>query len=633
MIKVILEGKSIEVLRGTVAQNLADYRANSDQLLAAKINGHPVDLSTSLEPGDNISFLSFADPEGKEIFWHSSAHLLAHAVSRIWPEAKPTIGPAIDQGFFYDFADLKISDKDLEKIDEEVGKIISEDHSIERSVFLNKAEAASRVSGNKYKMELLETIEGKEITGYQQGEFFDLCRGPHLTHLGIIKAFKTLKVSGAYWKGDSSSEMLTRIYGISYPEKQLLDNYLATVKEAEKRDHKILGPQLDLFSLKEEAAGIPFIHPKGMVIWNNLISFLRDLLKQAGYQEIKTPLLMSKDLWEKSGHWNHYRANMYTFEIENRAFAIKPMSCPGCMLYYQSRTHSYRDLPMRIAEIGNVHRYEPSGALSGLVRVRSFHQDDAHIFMQRCDIKKEILAILELVKSFYTVFGLSYRMELSTRPSNSMGTDLDWDISTRGLEEALEEWGDPFHINRGDGAFYGPKIDIHVTDAIGRSWQCGTIQLDMSLPERFKLEYINSNGVPERPVMLHRAIMGSIERFLGILIEHFAGKFPLWISPSPIRIIPISERHANYARQIREEIVKAQFICEIDDGAESVNKKIRRAQIMQVNYMLTVGDKESSNHTINLRTRQNKVIGEISLDEFLKGIKKEKEKKDLFSFW
>lgn len=631
--KLHVDSQSIEISPGSLARDLAEKLnlRNPHQALAVQINGSLYDLSHPLNEGDHVHFLSFEEPEGKEVFWHTSAHVLAQAILRLWPAAKPTIGPPIENGFYYDFANLTISDADFELIEDEVQKILAENYKTERYQFKDRKEALSRFSNNPYKVELIEGFEEGSFTGYAQGEFFDLCRGPHLSNLGKIKAFKVLKTSGAYWKGDPEREMLTRVYGISFPDRKLLKDYLFLLEEAKKRDHKILGPKLDLFSIKEEAPGIPFIHPKGMVVWNRLIDFLRSLLLKSGYVEIKTPALMNQELWERSGHWFHYRENMYAFEIEKRWFAIKPMNCPGCMLYYKSQTHSYRELPLRVAEIGHVHRHEASGALNGLFRVRSFHQDDAHLFMKPSDIKAEILGILKLVEEIYGTFGLSYKFELSTRPQNSIGTDAEWETATSGLKEALEDWGQPFRINEGDGAFYGPKIDIHIRDALGRTWQCGTVQLDMALPEKFELEYMDSDGVLKRPVMLHRAIFGSIERFFGILIEHFAGKLPLWISPLPVRIISIADRHAAYAHEVAKMIREAGFICDVDTTSESMNKKVRHAQMLQINYMLTVGDKELENKTVSLRTRDNVVHGEMDLRGFLSAIEKEMREKALIS--
>lgn len=626
--------QEMELPEGSSAKDLSEKLnlRGPDQSLAAKINGTLRDTATVLKNGDTVELIHFEEPAGKEVFWHTSAHILAQAILRLYPNAKPTIGPPIEHGFYYDFADLTISEEDFEKIEKEAQKIIEENYRPERSVFKSKKEALERFKNNPYKMELIEGFkEGDEISGYSQGEFFDLCRGPHLPALGKVKAFKVLRTSGAYWKGDSSREMLTRVYAITFPDRKLLKEYLFFLEEAKKRDHKILGPKLNLFSLKEEGPGMPFILPKGMIVWNRLIQFWRTLHDKAGYEEIKTPQLLSQSLWETSGHWFHYRENMYAFSIEDRHFAIKPMNCPGCMLYFKSETHSYRELPLRIAEIGHVHRHEASGALSGLFRVRSFHQDDAHVFMRPCDIKEEILKVIGLIDEIYTTFGLSYRLELSTRPEKSIGTDEDWEIATSGLKDALDAWGQPYRINEADGAFYGPKIDIHIKDTLGRSWQCGTIQLDMALPEKFELEYMDNDGGLKRPVMIHRALFGSIERFFGILIEHFAGRFPLWLSPRQVCIITVADRHIDYANELAVEIKKAGFLCDVDDSSESVNKKIRNAQMMQYNYMLTIGDKELENRTINLRTRDNVVHGELKLDAFIDSIKKENEEKSLTS--
>lgn len=627
--------QQVELPEGSSAKDLAEKlnMRGPNQSLAAKINGELRDLSTPLKDQDEAILVHFEDKQGQEVFWHTSAHVLAQAILRLFPNAQPTIGPPIENGFYYDFAQLELSDADFEKIESQVDQIISENYQPKRYVFKDKQEALERFQNNPYKKELIEGFEQGEITAYSQGEFFDLCRGPHLPNLGKIKAFKILKTSGAYWKGDSKREMLTRIYAISYPDRKALKDYLALLEEAKKRDHKILGPKLDLFSVKEEAPGMPFIHPKGMVVWNCLIDFWRKMHARAGYLEIKTPQIMSQELWETSGHWHHYRENMYAFGIEERHFAIKPMNCPGCMLYYRSHTHSYRELPLRIAELGHVHRHEASGALSGLFRVRSFHQDDAHLFMKPSDIKQEILNVLALVEETYSAFGLPYRLELSTRPEKSIGTDEDWETATSGLKNALDAWGQPYRINEADGAFYGPKIDIHIRDALGRSWQCGTVQLDMALPEKFKLEYMDSDGQAKRPVMVHRAIFGSVERFLGILIEHFAGKFPLWISPLQVRVITVADRHSDYAHELAIELKKAGLNCDVDDSNESVNKKIRNAQLMQINYMLTVGDKEVENRSINLRTRDNVVHGEIKMDLLINTLKREIADRSLSSYF
>lgn len=628
--------KDLEMPAGATAKDVAEKlnMVAPHQSMAAKINGELKDLTTPLQEGDKVELIHFEEALGKEVFWHTSAHVLAQAVLRLFPQAKPTIGPPIENGFYYDFANLTLSDADFEAIENEVEKIIAENYASKRMVLKNKKEALERFKDNPYKCELIEGLkEGDEISAYTQGEFFDLCRGPHMANLGKIKAFKILKLSGAYWRGDAQREMLTRIYATAYPDRKALKEYLFLLEEAKKRDHKIIGPKLDLFSVKEEAPGMPFIHPKGMIIWNRLLDFWRAHRRKAGYVEIKTPQIMGQHLWETSGHWFHYRENMYAFHIEDRAYAIKPMNCPGCMLYYKTHTHSYREFPLRIAELGHVHRHEASGALSGLFRVRSFHQDDSHLFMRPNEIKTEIMNVIALVEETYSTFGLPFRLELSTRPKESIGTDEDWEVATAGLKDALDAWGQPYKINEGDGAFYGPKIDIHIKDALGRSWQCGTIQLDMALPEKFALEYMDSDGALKRPVMLHVAIFGSVERFMGILIEHFVGRFPFWISPAQIKVITIADRHADYAHAVAARLVQAGFLCDVDDTSESVNKKIRNAQLMQYNYMLTVGDAELENQTVSLRTRDNVVHGAITLETFLHGIGEESKTRSLTSYF
>ncbi|MDB6082009.1 MAG: threonyl-tRNA synthetase [Chlamydiia bacterium] len=625
---------TIELADGAKATDLIEkfnLRA-PHQGLAALINGKARDLSTPLHDNDTISFYSFDDAEGKEVFWHTSAHVLAQAILRKFPQAKPTIGPPIENGFYYDFADLTISESDLEAIEEEMQKICEENYKSERSVFASKQEALERFKDNRYKVELINSFDDSELTGYTQGEFFDLCRGPHLASLGKIKAVKILKTSGAYWRGDSKNAMLTRIYGISFPDRKLLKEYLHNLEEAKKRDHKVLGPKLDLFSFHEEAPGIPFIHPKGMIIWNRLIDYWRSCHMRAGYLEIKTPTILIKDLWERSGHWQNYHQNMFVTTQEDREFAIKPMNCPGAMLFFKEKNHSYRELPLRLAEIGHVHRFEPSGSLSGLFRVRSFHQDDAHVFLQLSDVQDEILRILKLLDEIYSTFGLTYELALSTRPDKqTIGSDEAWEITTNGLRSALEAHGKTFKINEGDGAFYGPKIDIYIHDAMGRAWQCGTIQLDMSLPERFELEYTAADGTRQRPILLHRALLGSFERFFGSLIEFYVGKFPLWLNPAQVRLVAVATRHVDYAREVQQAIASCGFIVDLDDSNESVSKKIREAQMLQYNYILTIGDQEVTNKTIALRTRDNVVHGEISVATFLEKIEDERNTKALKS--
>lgn len=617
--------RELEVAEGStgadVAQNMG--KTSPEEALALNLNGVLRDLVTPLQEGDHFSFVDFSSAEGKEIFWHTSAHVLAQAVLRLYPKAKPTIGPAIEEGFYYDFANLHISEEDFPAIEEEVENVLKEGYHPVRAEFENAHQLESTFCNNPYKMELLQGLTGQAST-YKQGEFIDLCRGPHIPSLKKIRAFALTKTSGAYWRADKEREMLTRVYGISFPDRKMLRAYQERIAEARKRDHKILGPQLDLFLLREEAPGIPFILPHGMHVWNTLLDFLRELLAEDNYVEIKTPQLMGQSLWKTSGHWDHYRENMYAFSVEEREFALKPMNCPGCMLFYQSRLWSYRDLPLRVAEIGNVFRHEASGALSGLMRVRSFHQDDAHIFMRPTDIKNEIISILRFVERLYGTFGLEYCLELSTRPEESMGSDEDWEVATRGLRSALDSWGAEYKVNPGDGAFYGPKIDIHIRDALNRSWQCGTIQLDMFLPQRFSLFYKDSDGMEKQPIMVHRAIFGSLERFFGILIEHFAGKLPLWISPRPLVLLPVSQKHYAYAEECAQEFYKHGFLCELRVPETSLGKRIREAQLNQCNYMLTLGDQEESTHTVSVRRRDNVVCGTYTLEGLLSLLKRER---------
>jgi threonyl-tRNA synthetase len=635
MLIKLKDQSSLEMPEGSTAKDLAEKLNLKDphQALGACINGQTKDLSTPLNNGDSVVLWDFNDPAGKEIFWHTSAHVLAQAILRLYPDAKPTIGPPIENGFYYDFANLTISDEDFPKIEEEMKKIAAENHLSKKEIFPNQDAALKAFSTNPYKQEIIREVTGDaELSAYRQGEYFDLCRGPHLYNLGKIKALKLLKTSGAYWRGDSNKEMLTRVYGVTFPDRKQLKEHLEMIEEAKKRDHKILGPKLGLFSLREEAPGMPFIHPKGLIVWNALLDYLRECLKKANYIEIKTPSLMTRELWERSGHWANYREHMYTSHVENRDFAIKPMNCPGCMLFYKNDIHSYRELPLRVAEIGNVHRYEHSGALSGLMRVRSFHQDDAHIFMKPEEIKTEIMNVLQFAEQIYSTFGLDYRLELSTRPEkNTIGSDSEWENATSGLKGALDASNRAYKINEGDGAFYGPKIDFHIRDAIGRTWQCGTIQLDMALPEKFDLEYTASDGSRKRPVMIHRAIFGSIERFFGILIEHFSGRFPLWLSPRQVRLLTVSDRHVPYAETLLRRLRDAGFHVDIDDTNESVSKKVRNAQMEQVNYILTIGDKEMENNTINVRTRDNVVHGEVDPTSFIETIKKESLTRSLTS--
>ena len=598
--------------------------------LVARINGDLRDLTTPLQDGDEVEILTFEDEEGKKLFWHSSAHLLAHAVRRLYPDAKPTIGPAIENGFFYDFADLQISEEDFPKIEDEMKKIVKERLAPERIEYASKEEALKEFGNNKYKEEMINKLEDG-LSAYRQGDFIDMCTGPHLPNLSLIQGLKLMKTSGAYWRADANNDQLTRIYGITYPDKKQLSAYLKFLEEAKKRDHRLVGKKLNLFSFQEEAPGMPFFHPRGMAIWDELITFEKKLQKQEGYHEIKTPVMLSQELWETSGHWSYYRENMYTSEVDEKEFAIKPMNCPGCMLYFKTSQYSYRQLPLRIAETGHVHRHEMSGALSGLFRVRSFHQDDAHIFMKPDDLKSEIQNVLKLSEKMYAAFGLKYHMELSTRPEKSIGRDEQWELATKGLQEALDDGGYEYIVNEGDGAFYGPKIDMHIKDTLGRTWQCGTIQLDMNLPERFNLFYDPAEGEKQQPIMLHRAIYGSIERFLGILIEHFAGRFPLWLSPIQVRVLPIAERHHEYARELEKKFQAADLRADSDLTGESTGKKVRLAQVDQVNYILVVGDAELESANVNVRTRNGDQLGEKNVDELITALLEEYHSKAMQS--
>nr|CRI42929.1 Threonine--tRNA ligase [Chlamydia pneumoniae] len=626
MIQVTCDQKNYEVLEGTTAAELAKQLKNSHQFIGVLINERPRDLSTHLNEGDTLVFLTSEDPEGREIFLHTSAHLLAQAVLRLWPDAIPTIGPVIDHGFYYDFANLSISESDFPLIEDTVKQIVDEKLAISRFTYGDKQQALAQFPQNPFKTELIRELpENEEISAYSQGEFFDLCRGPHLPSTAHVKAFKVLRTSAAYWRGDPSRESLVRIYGTSFPTSKELRAHLEQIEEAKKRDHRVLGAKLDLFSQQESSPGMPFFHPRGMIVWDALIRYWKQLHTAAGYKEILTPQLMNRQLWEVSGHWDNYKANMYTLQIDDEDYAIKPMNCPGCMLYYKTRLHSYKEFPLRVAEIGHVHRQEASGALSGLMRVRAFHQDDAHVFLTPEQVEEETLNILQLVSTLYGTFGLEYHLELSTRPEkDTIGDDSLWELATDALNRALVQSGTPFIVRPGEGAFYGPKIDIHVKDAIQRTWQCGTIQLDMFLPERFELEYTTAQGTKSVPVMLHRALFGSIERFLGILIENFKGRFPLWLSPEQVRIITVADRHIPRAKELEEAWKRLGLVVTLDDSSESVSKKIRNAQNMQVNYMITLGDHEINENVLAVRTRDNRVINDVSVERFLNTILEEK---------
>lgn len=629
MIKVSLKNGLVkEVTLGTTVLSLAKEISEklAKEALAAEVNGKVVDLTYTLQEGDEVTILTFEDKNGKDVFRHTSAHILAQAVKRLYPETKLTIGPSIENGFYYDFdSEHKFTLEDLALIEKEMEKIVQENYAIERFE-LPREEAIKLMSekGEDYKVELINDLPEDEIISfYKQGEFIDLCAGPHLPSTKSVKAFKLLSLAGAYWKGDSNNKTLQRIYGTSFPKKKLLDEHLARLEEAKKRDHRKLGKELKLFTLMDEGPGFPFFLPNGVVLKNILIDYWRELHRKYEYIEIETPLILNRELWETSGHWYHYKDNMYTLQIDQQDFAIKPMNCPGGMLVYNSEMHSYRDLPLRVAEMGLVHRHELSGALHGLMRVRALTQDDAHIFMLPEQIKDEIKGVMELINEIYTCFGFKYEVELSTRPENSMGSDEDWHLAESALQEALEEIGQPYKLNPGDGAFYGPKIDFHLEDSIGRKWQCGTIQLDFQLPQRFDLNYIGSDGEKHKPIIIHRAIFGSLERFIGILIEHFEGKFPTWLAPVQVKLLPISEKYHEYASSILKQLKAEGIRAEIDTRAEKIGYKIREARNERVPYMLIIGEKEEEQNKVSLRSRNLGDEGIISLEDFISRVKAE----------
>ncbi len=632
MINVTLKGGVVkQYAQGTkifeVAKSLGTglYKG----MCAAKVNGELKDVKTELLDDCSLEILTFDDTDGKKTYWHTTAHIMAQAVCRLFKDVKLAIGPAIDSGFYYDFdLERSLTNDDLVKVEEEMQKIIKEDLEIEKFT-LKPDEAINFMKEHNqlYKVELIEDLAEKsaDLTFRRQGEFVDLCAGTHLMSTGKVKSFKLLNCTGAYWRGDSSRPMLQRIYGISFPKSKMLDEYLEKLEEAKRRDHRKLGRELELFDLFDEGQGFPFFLPNGMVLRNILEDFWREKHKKAGYVEIKTPMILNKDLWLRSGHWDHYKENMYTTVIDDVEHAIKPMNCPGGMLVYKSKMHSYRDLPERVAELGLVHRHELSGALHGLMRVRCFTQDDAHIFMTPDQIESEIIGVMNLIDDFYSTFGFKYTIELSTRPEDSMGSDEQWDIATKALESALKKNGKEYKINEGDGAFYGPKIDFHLEDSLGRTWQCGTIQLDFQMPERFDLTYVGEDGQKHRPIMIHRVIFGSIERFIGILTEHYAGAFPLWLSPQQVVILPISEAFQASAEKIKEDLQAANIRVSVDKRNEKIGYKIRQAQLKKIPYMLVVGEKEVSSNTVSVRSRKNGDLGSMSLVEFMSTLKEEIE--------
>ncbi len=630
MIKVTLKDDVVkEYQSGITAADVAKELGMGlyKSACAAKVDGAVCDLRTPLTKDCKLEILTFDDPDGKKAFWHTSSHILAQAVKRLYPQAKLAIGPAIDNGFYYDFdVEKPFMPEDLEKIEAEMKKIVKEGLELTRFE-LPPQEAMEKLGAMQepYKVELADehASKGEHISFYSQGEFTDLCAGPHLMSTAPVKAIKLLNCTGAYWRGDADKAQMCRVYGITFPKASMLDEYLTMLEEAKKRDHRKLGKELGLFTIMEEGPGFPFFLPKGMTLKNELIDFWREVHRDAGYQEISTPIILSRSLWERSGHWDHYKENMYTTVIDDQDFAIKPMNCPGGILVYKTQLHSYRDLPLRMGELGIVHRHELSGALHGLMRVRCFTQDDAHIFMTKEQIKDEIKGVVQLIDKVYTMFGFRYHIELSTQPEDSMGSKEDWDIATAALRDAVTELGYDFVVNEGDGAFYGPKLDFHLTDCIGRTWQCGTIQLDFQLPERFELEYTGADGAKHRPIMIHRVVFGSIERFIGILTEHFAGAFPTWLAPVQVKVLPISEHQREYARHVLELLKAAGIRAELDDRNEKIGYKIREAQLEKVPYMFVVGDKEAEAGTVSVRSRKDGDRGAVSTDEIIALIREE----------
>ena len=626
-VKIILpDGSAKEYAAGTTLGEAVKQLSNSlaKKVLAANVNGELTDLREELVDGSEVAFLTFEEDGGKHTLRHTASHILAQAVKRLWPEAKLAIGPAIDKGFYYDIdMEHTLTPEDLGKIEKEMSRIVKENLPITKSV-MSRQEAIEffKSKNEDYKVELIQDLpEDAVISCYSQGDFIDLCAGPHVASTGKVKAFKLQSIAGAYWRGDEKNKMLPRIYGTAFEKKEELDAYLHMLEEAAKRDHRKLGKELGLFVIKEEGPGFPFFLPKGMALRNELENFWREVHHEFEYEEIRTPIILNKQLWETSGHWEHYRENMYTTIIDDEEYAIKPMNCPGGILVYQNEMHSYRDLPLRYAELGLVHRHELSGALHGLFRVRAFTQDDAHVFMLPEQMQSELMKVIELFDRIYSQFGLKYHVELSTKPDNAMGDDAIWEAATEALRNAIEAKGIDYVINPGDGAFYGPKLDYHIEDSLGRTWQCGTIQLDMNLPERFNVEYIGEDGQKHRTIMIHRACFGSMERFIGILTEHYAGAFPTWMAPVQVKILPISEKHVEYANQLAKQMRHDYVRVEVDDRNEKIGYKIRQAQMEKVPYMLVVGDKEMEDNSVNVRKHGGDELGTVPFDEFFNSIK------------
>ncbi|MBR0343250.1 MAG: threonine--tRNA ligase [Oscillospiraceae bacterium] len=631
-IKLTLRGDVREYQSGVtafeVAQSIGAGLAKA--ACAAKLNDKVIDLRTPITEDAELSILTFDDPDGKHAYWHSSSHVLAQAIQHLYPQTLFTIGPAIENGFYYDIdCNVTFTPEILEEIEKEMVKIIKADYPIDRYV-LSREDALEKMKDNPYKVELINDLpEGEDISFYSQGDFTDLCVGPHVMSTGRIGAVKLLNVTGAYWRADAKNKMLQRVYGISFPKASQLNEYIEKLEEAKKRDHRRLGKELGLFALMDEGPGFPFFLPKGMVLRNTLIDYWREVHKRYGYVEISTPIILNQELWHRSGHWDHYKDNMYTTVIDDQDYAVKPMNCPGGMLVYKLQPHSYRELPLRVAELGLVHRHELSGALHGLFRVRCFTQDDAHIFMTRDQMKEEIQNVVRLFDEVYGLFGLPYKIELSTMPEDHMGELEDWQFAEQTLSEAITEMGKSFEINEGDGAFYGPKLDFHLQDSLDRTWQCGTVQLDFQMPERFELEYVGDDGDKHRPVMLHRVVLGSIERFIGVITEHFAGAFPTWLAPVQVMVIPISEKHLEYASKVKKALDDAGLRAEVDDRNEKMGYKIREAQLQKIPYMFVVGDKEAESGTVSLRSRKDGDKGAVELSEAISRIAEENRSRSL----
>ncbi|RVU54922.1 threonine--tRNA ligase [Anaerosphaera multitolerans] len=623
--KIYDESKTVKEITMDISQGLARVA------LGAVVNGEILGMKDLVTKDAEFKVVKFEDKEGKQIFWHTTSHVMAYAIQNLFKDAKFAIGPSIENGFYYDIdIEHRFTPDDLEKIEAEMKSIIKEGYEVEK-LSMTKKEALEffKESNQDYKLELISEIEDDEVGVYKIGDFYDLCKGPHLESVKNIKAVKLLSIAGAYWRGDEKNKMLQRIYGISFEKKKQLDEYLERLEEAEKRDHRKLGRELDLFSLHEEGPGFPFFHPNGMTVRNELLNWWRNVLIENGYGEILTPIILNEDLWHRSGHWDHYKENMYFTKIDGEDYAIKPMNCPGSTIVYASSPHSYKELPIRLSEYGQVHRHELSGALHGLFRVRAFTQDDAHVYCLPEQIEDEVFKMIDLADYLYSTFGFKYSVELSTRPEDFMGDIETWNIAEKSLKDALEKRNMEYIINEGDGAFYGPKIDFHLEDAIGRTWQCGTIQLDFQMPVNFDLTYINEKGEKARPAMLHRALFGSIERFMGILIEHFAGKFPLWLSPVQVEIIPVSEKFREYSEEVLNALKEAGIRVHLDARAEKVGYKIREAQLKKINYMLVIGEQEVNSKNLSIRKRNGEELKDIRVEDFIKMLKEEIDSKKI----